>query len=395
MVLESRNLIIALLILAIMALIAVLFFAFQPLAKNVIIGDLSGLSSIGKDFVIIEMPETRSRISVPQTEVALFTNADDGFLALVLNCRIIALNSVGDQREIELPRFAAERSAGEICTGSSIQDFPKDIQTNLVRFVPDGLESYLADIKIQRGKNVLSAVLLNKQLGVLAQHTVTFDGAPEGSVPIGGDGVIANVTFNGSTIAVLNNTEYRILNITIPVPDQQRIFNGTDNITYNITSGGGLWMRTIFQDVAPVPPEFSDWRWIQVITTNMKLIQRAPPKTYQLFTPPTSYVDFIGATDDGQPYYYNDADHATYRHTLVDHPSRPKFPTSSFIPVTWSAEACHVGVKAGPDTILSCFTYGFDIAADGTVTLKPLTSTGTGTANFKSTVNGAFPGSVS
>lgn len=396
MVLESRKAILTLLIIAITALILVLFTSFRApeSVAGIAIGDLSGPLRTGENFVVVEMPAEKDRVAVPETEVALFTNARDGFLALILNCKVIAVSPVGERREIELPRFAAVRPTSKPCTGSKIENFPAEIKTSLVRFVPDGDESYLADIKIPLGKNILSAVLLNQEFDVLAQHTVSFDGAPEGTVAPLGDGIIANVTFNGTTIAVLNNTEYRVKNQTLPTTVSVTITNGTHNVTYNITSIGGLWLRTIFQDVAAVPAEFSDWRWVQVVTTNLKIIDRAA-QIGQFFDPPISYVDFVGTTDDGQPYYYNDADHAIHRHTLIDHPTRPKVPSSSFTTVTWSAEACHVGVKAGPDTILSCFTYGFSIGADGTVTLHPITSTGTGTANFKNTVNGAHPGSVS
>lgn len=143
------------------------------------------------------------------------------------------------------------------------------------------------------------------------------------------------------------------------------------------TAWGGADLRGGYKETdaaAAAAAGCAQLRWIQTITTN---------KPARGCTSP--YVDPWPNPDGSSPYYWDDTDATSGADYGIDGrrnsngkdlwfedlPSRSK----AGAPVDWCAVLCLTCVKAdGTNVPIACFSWGFTIAADGTVTKKDATS---------------------
>jgi hypothetical protein len=124
-------------------------------------------------------------------------------------------------------------------------------------------------------------------------------------------------------------------------------------------------------------PDYPDgFRWTQTIDTNVPLGGTTSP-----------YVD-PRPNDDTKPFYWTDAEHATYSPSFIDHPSRG-VPASGT--TTWDAILSLNGVNGTTVTRFDSLSYGFSIDSAGTVTQRGLT-TPASVATHQSTLSSEFPG---
>lgn len=345
---------------------------------------------VEKEFVLIGMPEDGETVTSDLLELDLYTNAADGFLVVEVNKTVVSAGAVRPEA-VKLENLAIQLQKSGFNVG---------IRDDIRGYFKSAGPFYLTSTQLMPGENRITAYLLKQtenpdmplEIADKASIRVTRSLLP---LPLLATIFITNVTFNNTVIARMNVTIYNVSDI--PRAGTMTIFNGTHNTTVNFTGIGRLWINVRFQDVGPVPPGFTDWRWIQVLTTNL---DRAFPPPPQIYPQPISFVDPPSNTpgEDGEPFYYNPGEIAArpeLRHLLIDHPTRPKIVSSSggTVPVNWTQELCHVGVRAGPDVILDCITYGFSIDAQDIVRLQPIQrGTPGGSQNFRDTLRRDFPG---
>jgi hypothetical protein len=98
------------------------------------------------------------------------------------------------------------------------------------------------------------------------------------------------------------------------------------------------------------------------------------------------YVD-PRPNDDNKPFYWTDAEQASYGNTFIDHPCRAKPSTGA---TNWDATMCVNSVNDKTVVAHDCITYGFSRDATAKVTLRSPQKTGP--SAHTSILSAEFPG---
>lgn len=119
----------------------------------------------------------------------------------------------------------------------------------------------------------------------------------------------------------------------------------------------------------------TEYLFLQTIDTNVPLGGSTSP-----------YVD-PRPNDDTKPFYYTDAEQATFGNTFIDHPSRPIPSTDT---TNWDATLSVAEVSNKAVSVYESLTYGFSVDTAGAVTARnPRQITGVNT--HLKTLRSEFP----